>query len=110
MGILQGNAFQLPIKVKDCAGNYITGEQITKGQFIIDDIELYYDPENEGVVTYDDEKKEFLVPLTEEQTFGFKDKVIMWQVRFLFTDGSIDGTKPMKENVYESITNTKLRG
>lgn len=108
MGILQGNSFTLPIKVKDCSGKYITASEIAKGQFIIDELEKYYDPENNGEVFWNDEKQSFMVPLSEDETFNFKDKTISWQVRFRFTDGTIDGTRPKKENVYESITEIRL--
>lgn len=105
--ILQGNTYRLPIQVKDSAGNIITPSMITKAQFVIGDYEKFY--EDGGEVGFDKESNAFIVPLTEEETFALRGKM-MWQVRFVFLDGSIDGTIPRFEDVSRSITDTIIGG
>ena len=105
MAFLQGNTYMLPVEVTNCAGEVITPDDVDKVQFVIGKLEKYY--AEDGVVQYDDDNKVFLIPLTEEETFAMKG-TIKWQVRVLYPDGSIDGTEPTAENVYASITTTRL--
>ena len=100
MSLLQGNTYLLPIKIND-----IDISQVQKAQFIVGKVEKFYG--NGGSVTYDEDSQAFLVPLTEEETFGW-GSFVKWQARILFTNGEVDGTRPMAEDVIESITKTTL--
>ena len=105
--LLQGNTYELPIQIKDPKGNIVTAHNVTKVQFVFADYEKYYG-EN-GEVTFDEERKAFIVPLTEDETFALSGNV-KWQARFLFDNGKISGTKPRFENVLSSITQTRIGG
>lgn len=105
MSLLQGNTYSLPIKISNPDGTSINVEDIDKAQFVIGKVEKFYG--EGGVVTYDEGSQSFLIPLTEEETFGFGSSV-KWQVRILFKNGKVDGTAPIAENVKESITRTIL--
>lgn len=101
--ILQGSTYRLPIQVKDSSGKVITPDMITKAQFVVGDYEKFYP----DVVDFDEDKKSFIFPLSEEETFALRGKV-MWQVRFVFSNGAVDGTLPKVEDVSRSITTTIL--
>ena len=107
MAFLQGSTYQLPVKITDCNGKIITNEDVSKGQFIFGKLTKYYDPDNAGAVTWDAEQQSFIVPLTEAETFAMQ-KTIKWQVRFQFLTGTIDGTLPKEEYIFDSITQTSL--
>lgn len=105
MALLQGNTYILPIEVTNCAGEVLTDQDIEKAQFVIGNVEKFYG--EDGTVEFDDENNVFLVPLTEEETFAMKG-MIKWQVRVVYPNGTIEGTEPTTENVYSSITTTRL--
>ena len=106
MAFLQGNTYMLPVEITNCAGEVLTpDDDIQKVQIIIGGLEKYYS--EDGDVQYDDDNRCFVVPLTEEETFAMKG-LVKWQVRVLYADGHIDGTEPTTENVYSSITTTRL--
>ena len=105
MAFLQGSTYELPIQIKDPTGKIITPEDVTKVQFVFDSIEKFYS--EDGDVTFDSETQSFIVPLTEDETFAMNGS-IKWQIRVLYVSGAIDGSKAKIENVYQSITRTKL--
>lgn len=105
--LLQGNTYRLPIQIKDGSGNIITPSMITKGQFVIGDYEKFYG--DGGEVQFDRATQSFMVQLSEQETFDLRGKV-MWQVRFVFLDGTVDGTPVQYEEVSRSITNTLIGG
>ena len=100
MSLLQGNTYSLPIQIGNPDGSPIDIQDIQKAQFVIGKVEKFYDGTEEGTVTYDAQTGSFLVPLTEEETFGMGNSV-KWQVRILFANGKVDGTAPVAENVIE---------
>lgn len=107
MAFLQGNTYQLPVQLADCSGDIISGSTVEKGQFIFGSITKYFKEDGSGEVSWDEEQKSFIMPLTETETFAMK-KTIKWQVRLQFLDGTIDGTLPKEEYVFDSITQTHL--
>lgn len=102
MALLQGSSYYLPIKITDHEGKVVTGEIVQKNTFTIGNIT------KEGV--YNGETHMWEVELTEDETFGLNNKAVEWQARFLFNDGTIDGTRPKLAYVYESINKEKLSG
>ena len=104
--MLQGSSYKLPIVIKDSNGNLVDDTMVTKGVFTIGNLEKAYDG-LVGEVSYDRDKGAWIVPLSEQDTFGMKGN-IKWQVRFLFTNGEIEGTEPRFDNVVESINKTIL--
>lgn len=108
MALLQGNSYQLPIMVKNAKCEIVTPEDVARIQFIFGGVVKYYG--GNGVVTYNEDTKCFIVPLTEEETFSFNDSTVQWQIRIKYKDGSIDGTVPKQERIYSTITTEMLGG
>ena len=105
MAILQGNTYLMPVQITDCDGVVVDIDQVEKGEFTFGNITKFYG--EDGVVVWDAERKAFIVPLTEEETFGFKD-VVRYQGRVLLKDGTVNGSVPCVEYLYESIGVTRL--
>lgn len=107
MAILQGNTYLLPVQVLDCDGAVIHVDQVEKGEFTFGDlVKLYGD---NGDVSWDEALQSFIVPLTENETFAFKGTV-KYQGRVLLKDGSVSGSVPLSEYIYDSIGKTILSG
>lgn len=104
--MLQGSGYNLPIIIEDDKGNIIDDTMVTKGVFTIGNVEKKYDG-LVGDVFFDKKQGAWIVPLSEQETFGMKGN-IKWQARFLFVDGLPDGTEPRYDNVIESINKTIL--
>lgn len=103
MAILQGSSYRLPVVIRNPKGEVITADMVEKASFTFADItKLYGDG---GDVYFEDGV--WVVPLSEEETFALRG-VIKWQARFLFIDGTVDGTVPKSEDVLCSIDRTKL--
>lgn len=102
MALLQGSSYYLPIKITDQEGRVVTGEIVQKNTFTIGNIT------KEG--TYNAETEMWEVPLSEEETFSLNNEIVDWQARFLFVDGTTDGTKPKGEYVYASVNKVLLSG
>ena len=105
MEFLEGNTYELGVKLKDCRGAVVSASIVETVQIVVNGVEYYYG--DGGVVRYDEERHVFVVPLTEEETFAMKG-VVQWQARVKFSDGTIRGTRPRREYVYDSITRTRL--
>lgn len=105
--LLQGNTYNLPVRVKDPKGNIVTSYNVKLAQFVFGKFEKYYG--QDGVVTFDEKKKAFIVPFSEEETFELGGN-IKYQARFVFDNGKISGTKPRITNILSSITKTRIGG
>lgn len=105
MAILQGNSYKLPVVIRSPKGEVITADMVQRASFTFADItKLYGDG---GEVMFDYDTQEWIVPLSEEETFSLRG-VIKWQARFLFIDGSVDGMSPKSEAVSGSIDQTRF--
>ena len=104
MAMLQGNTYELPIRVTDCGGKVIDDTMVQGGSFSIGEIEKKY-----GEVWFDNERKCWIIPLSESETMGLS-KSTKWQARFLLNNGQVVGTLPKTEYVYESINKVQLSG
>lgn len=107
MAILQGNTYLLPVQVLDCDGAVIHVDQVVKGEFTFGNITKIYG--DGGDVTWNEELQSFIVPLTESETFGLNGTV-KYQGRVLLKDGSVSGSVPASEYIYDSIGKTILSG
>ena len=105
MAILQGSSYKLPVVIKSPKGEVITADMVKRASFTFADVtKLYGDG---GEVYFDYETNEWIVPLSEEETFALRG-MIKWQARFLFVDGSVDGMSPKSEDVSGSIDQTRF--
>lgn len=107
MAILQGSSYEMPVVIRDSAGNVIDDTVVAKGSFTFGDLKKTYG--DGGDVYFNPESGAWIIPLSEEETFSLKETV-KWQARFLFFDGTVDGTVPKSEYVYDSINFDILGG
>ena len=107
MALLQGNTYELPIKVKTCSGNVVTADDVSKVQFVFGNLEKFYGENETDGVTFDAERECFVVPLTEDETFAMGG-TIQYQVRVQYNTGAIDGSCVKRADVKSSITTTRL--
>lgn len=105
MAMLQGNTYLIPFVIEDCDGNVITEKQIEKGEFVFGEIVKYYGVD--GGVYWDEEKQVFVLPLSERETFSLQ-RAVKYQGRVLLKNGTVSGSKPESEYVYESLGTTIL--
>ena len=64
MALLQGNTYLLPIRIKDCEGEVIRGEQVARGEFVVGEITKFYG--DDGEVGWSEEQQSFIVPFSEQ--------------------------------------------
>lgn len=107
MAMLQGNSYELPIKISDCGGKVIIDTMVQSASFSIGEIEKKYG--EDGEVWFDNERQCWVVPLSESETMELA-KSTKWQARFLLNNGQVVGTLPKSEYVYESINKVQLSG
>lgn len=112
MILLEGNTYNLripitvnkePLDINDVSIVEFTFENISKYYGTID--------EHEGTVTYDGEQ--FIVPLTQEDTFELQEcfdkaDAIRYQARIKFKDDSVSGTKTYKGYIDYSLSKKVL--
>lgn len=103
---LQGNSYSLPIQITDSNGKVITNSDIIDASFTIGRITKDYKNDGSGEVKFDYTTGNFIVPLTQEETFDLSKGLVPWQARFLFANGVVDGTEPKYESVIGSINTT----
>lgn len=104
--IIQGTSYELPIMISGHDGKCLNVKDVAQIQFIFGKLEKYYTSDGLGEVKIGD-KGEFLIPLTQEETFCFTD-IIKMQVRVLYVNGDVDSSIPQNIMVYESITKKVL--
>ena len=101
MELLQGNTYRMFVKLKiNCEP--INIEDINIVQFVIGNLEKYYRKDEESEVIYDEEGKQFIITLTQEETYSLKDDELC-QFRVKFTNDEVKGTYPFRCNVRESL-------
>lgn len=109
MAFLQGSSYELPIAIEDCNGVVVSPDVVERASFSVGDVTKDYDGSEESVVSFNWETGEWILPLTEEETFRLDDSAgVEWQARFLFKNGKTDGTLPVREYVYRSINKTRF--
>ena len=103
----KGNQFFMEFELSDEDGNALNMDNVKKIQFNIGDLTKTYekDIENEEIV-YDDDKQNFKVWLTEDETFGFD--LIKVDTRVLFVNDVILGTDVQTIRFNEVVNEVKL--
>lgn len=87
--MMQGDSYNLGLTVLNNAGSVVTPNDIQDMEITIGHIRKTY---RNAQISYSNGK--WLVPLTQEETFGYWPKSIKSQIRILWADGSIEG-KPI---------------
>lgn len=107
MAMLQGNSYELPIKISDRCGKVVNDTMVKSGVFSFGGIEKMFG--EDGEVWYDNERECWVMPLSERETMELA-KTVKWQAKFLLNNGMSKGTLPKSEYVYESIVKVDLSG
>lgn len=102
----RGNQFYLTISIVDNNDNEIDVNSILKAQFNIGNLTKTYGEMFDDVI-YNENDKQFMIWLTEEETFGLKEEVKM-DIRILFNDNTIIGTPIQKVYFYDSLKEVPL--
>lgn len=103
----EGNTYLLEIPLT-VAGDYIDIENVSKVEFMFNDIRKVYDGVSEDV-TYNTSKKQFEVKLSQNDTFSLKNKLpIKYQARVKFNDNSVKSTIVYESYMLESISKEVL--
>jgi UDP-3-O-acyl-N-acetylglucosamine deacetylase len=100
----QGGAYSLPVTLKIGATD-IDISTVDKVEFTFDTLKKIYG--GTGTVTYDADNKQFLVPLSQAETFGF-NKIIRYQARVLWKSGLLSPTDIYTDNIAESLSEDVL--
>ena len=107
MAMLQGNSYELPIKISDSCGKVVNDTMVKSGVFSFGGVEKMFG--EGGEVWYDNERECWVMPLSERETMELA-KTVKWQAKFLLNNGLSKGTLPKSEYVYESIVKVNLSG
>ena len=107
MVFLKGNTYVLPVKLKQKDGSDIDITTVAKAQFVFGNIEKFYGTED-GDVEFNEDSGAFIVRLSEQDTLDLESGVVEWQARVMFNDGSVNGTIPKVEYLYNSTTDTAI--
>lgn len=102
MTLGQGNAYNLKVALQ-VNGEGIDTTALKQIEFMFDTVRKTYG--GEGTVTYD--SGEFIVPLSQEETFVF-NKMIQYQARVLWNNGLVSKAGPYTADISESISQVVL--
>ena len=105
MSILQGNEYYLSFKITDNNSVVVNGALVDNATFTIGSITK----SNEDV-KFNTDTQLWEVYLKEEETFALSVGMMNWQARFIFKDGTIDGTDINVDYVKRSINKVRLSG
>ena len=114
MILQEGNTYLLEIPLT-VDGDPIEIEEVQLVEFMFDDVRKIYGSYEEdgttktGDVTYDTDEKKFYVPLSQEETFHLtSEKIIEYQARVKFNDGSVSGTFVKEGYIQKSLSKEVL--
>lgn len=102
MAILQGSSYRLPIRITDSEGRVVSASMVEDASFVFGELRKGLED-----VSFDGEN--WIVPLTQEETFALAD-VVEWQARFRLVGGEVVGTVPKGEYIYNSIDKVVFGG
>lgn len=110
----EGNTYLLEIPLT-VDGDDIDINEISLVEFTFGNIRKIYGSYEEdgeiinGDVTYDNEQKQFLIPLSQEETFALNENTLVdYQARIKFVDGSVNGTEIQTGFLQKSISKKVL--
>lgn len=102
----EGNTYSLEIPLT-LGGEELNINDVSLVEFMFEDIRKVYGEDAD--VTYDNNKKCFIVPLTQEETFELSENnIIKYQARVKFTDDTVMGTTIYNGFVQESVSKEVL--
>lgn len=102
----EGNTYALEIPLT-IDGEDIDINDVSIVEFMFEDIRKIYG--DGGDVTYDNDLKCFIVPLSQKETFALtENSIIKYQARVKFTDNSVNGTCVYNGFVSESLSKEVL--
>lgn len=102
MAILQGSSYRLPIRITDSEGRVVGASMVEDASFVFGDL-------RKGLEDVRFEGGNWIVPLTQEETFALAG-VVEWQARFRLVGGEVVGTIPKSEYIYNSIDKVVFGG
>ena len=87
--IMQGDSYSITISI-DFNGKPIDISTVDAIQFVVGDLIKYYKSDGSGEVSYDNDNKYFIFPISQQESFGFNG-IVNTQIRVKGIDGSIKG-------------------
>lgn len=106
MNMMQGDSRGLRVNVLNEEKVPITPDDVINVEIMVGSIRKTYE---EGGVRYDEAKKQWILLLTQQETFQFPAGSRMKaQVRVVWLDGTVEGKKLGHINVDESISKEVL--
>ncbi len=97
--MMQGDAYAVPFVIRQ-GNTTVTPDMVETVELTIGTLSRLYP----GEVTYDAEKKQWLYPLTQEQTLAFSEGTVPTQVRVKLLSGSVVGARGGTINVTQSAS------
>lgn len=97
--MMQGDAYAVPFVIRQ-GNTTVTPDMVETVELTIGTLSRLYP----GEVTYDAEKKQWLYPLTQEQTLAFSEGAVPTQVRVKLLTGSVVGARGGTINVTQSAS------
>lgn len=110
MIISEGNTYKLEIPLTK-NGEDIDINEVSIVEFMFNDLRKYYGTIDgvTGDVTYDNNEKQFIVPLSQEETFNLKgNSHIKYQARVKFTNDEVQNTRIYTGYITEAISQEVL--
>ena len=101
--MMQGDSYGIPIELLDEDGTAITNEDVLNVEVVIGTIKKTY---ASGDILFTD--GQWVVTLSQEDTFGLPSTAVSAQVRLAFRDGSVKGASLGKVHVLESMSKVVL--
>lgn len=103
--VKQGDQYQLPVTIWS-NDDLVDPDDIAEVEIMLGDTRYLYP----GSVTYDAATKQFLVPMTQEQTFAFEaGSLIEVDIRVKFTGGDIIGARATRMlNIIDALSEEVL--
>lgn len=98
--IMQGDQYSITIDI-NFNNEVLDINTVDSIQFQVGDLIKYYKSDGSGQVSYDNENRYFVFPLTEEETFNFNGPTST-QIRIKGVDGSIIGQQGESINLIYS--------
>lgn len=95
--MMQGDAYGVPFVIRQ-GDTTVTPDMVESVELTIGTLSRLYP----GEVTYDEAKKQWLYPLTQEQTLAFAEGAVSTQVRVKLVNGDVVGAKGGAIRVVES--------
>ena len=104
--IMQGDSFGIPIDVTKLGGQVVLPSEVNDVEVSFGHLIKYYSKDE---VLFDDISKQWVFPITQEESFGLPVSQVRIQVRVFWKDGNIRGADAGEYDVVESISKEVLK-